>query len=169
LQILNLTQDPSDQLHQMIGPYSRGIGVDLGTQYLYKATKTLTLSAALTMTDVGDTTFANPADQPIKSDMTAGLAATYGRRKIKFIASFDYQHMLQDMDFGSHTHFGLELQLPFINLDGGLDQMNLTYGASFDIWLLRISAASYYQELDSYAGQNPEHRYALHIAFKFGI
>lgn len=169
LEMLSLTQDPVDQLHAMNGPYSLGVGVDVGTQYQYTVSKNLTLGAALVMTNVGDTSFANPADQPIKSNMTAGLAATYKLRKIKAILDFDYQHILQDMDFGSKTHVGLELQVPFINLDCGLDQMNLTYGASFDIWILRISAASYAQELASYAGQNPERRYALHIALKFGI
>lgn len=169
LQLLQFTQDPQGQLHSMIGPYSQGIGVDVGTQYLYTVNKNLTLSTALVMTDVGDTTFSNPLDQPIKSNMTLGFAATYKLKRIKFIADFDYQHILQDMDTASKTHMGLEMQIPFINLDCGMDQMQFTYGASFDIWILRISAASYAQQLDSYAGQNPEQRYALRIALKFGM
>ena len=158
-----------DKLHAMIGPYSRGIGVDVGTQYLVNVGKNLILSAALVGTDLGDTAFSDPVSQPIKSNITWGVAATYRLRKLKAILDFDYTHLLQDQDFGSKSHLGLELQMPFISIQGGMDQLALSYGASFDIWIMRISAASYAQQLDAYAGQDIERRYALRIAFKFGF
>jgi hypothetical protein len=169
MDLLNLTQDPLNSLHALTGGYGRGYGVDLGTQYIRYLGKNFSLATALVMTDVGDTTFADPAAAAQKSDLTWGMAASYKLRRIKVNFAFDYKHLLQDTDFRSRTHTGLELQVPFVSLYGGFDQMNLTYGAACDLWIFRLTAASYAEELAAYAGQNTERRYALRIALKFGF
>lgn len=166
LEVLSLASSPVNTLHSMVGAYALGFGMDAGAQYLYNASKRVTVSAGIAMTDIGDTTFASQQSSPLLSNLTAGVGFSYKLSRIKINADFDYSHILDDQDFFSKTHFGLELQLPFVSLQGGLDQTNLTCGASFDVWILRISANTYASELDSYAGQNTERRYGLRVAFK---
>lgn len=168
-QVIGLTQDPIDGLHNVVGGYGLGYGVDMGTQYIYQLTKTLSLASALVMTDIGNTAFSSVTAMPQVSNMTWGMAATYNLRRIKFNYAFDMQHLMQDGDFREKMHTGIEMQVPFFSVMTGLNQMNFTYGASFDIWLFKITAAYYGEELDAYGGQNTEDRYAVRIQMKIGI
>jgi hypothetical protein len=169
IQLMNLAQAPIDTVHQITGNYGKGYGLDLGFQYLRSMGKRLTLAGAIAMTDLGHTAFADPKAMPQRSNLTWGLAATYNLRRIKVTYAFDYAHTLEDLDFRSRVHTGVELQLPFITLSGGFNQMNLSYGASFDLWMFRITAASYAEELATLGGQNSERRYAARVALKVGF
>lgn len=169
IEVMNMTQDAMNSLHQLTGNYGRGYGLDIGTQYLRKVGKRLTLSGAAVMTDLGHTHFDDPKAMPQASNLTLGFAAAYNLKRIKLTYALDYAHALEDMDFRGHLHTGVELQFPFITISGGFNQMNLTYGASFDLWIFRITAASYAEEMASLSGQNSERRYALRIALKVGF
>lgn len=169
LDLLNLTQDPIGSLHSITGNFGRGFGVDLGAQYLRHVGKRLVLSTGLSIQDLGDTAFADDKAMPQKSNVTWGLGATYNLKRIKFTYALDYAHLLQDMDFRSRLHTGFELQMPFVTLSAGLYQLNLAYGASFDLWIFRVTASSYATELGTFGGQNSERRYAARIALKVGF
>jgi hypothetical protein len=169
LDAMELAQDPINGLHNITGSYGKGYGADLGTQFLRHVGKRLTLGAALVMTDVGNTAFDDPKALPQASNTTLGVSATYNLKRIKFTWAFDYQHMLNDMDFRSHAHTGFEMQFPFVTVSAGFNQMNFSYGASFDVWILRITGASYAEELYTLGGQNAERRYAARIAMKVGF
>ena len=83
--------------------------------------------------------------------------------------TFDLRHLLDTTDFKKKSHIGFELGLPFINLDAGVDQVYINYGASVDIWLTRVSILSYEEENGSFVGLNPERRYSLTIDLKFNL
>jgi hypothetical protein len=167
--LLNMTQDPQGYINTITGSYGRGLGMDLGSQYLFIVNKRLTLSTALTMTDVGDTTFDQPTADAQKSDLTWGLGASVALSKAKINLAYDYKHILSNTDFKVRNHFGLEFALPFVSVYGGIYQMALTYGAAFDLWLFRLTAASYAEEQGTYATQNSERRYSLRLALKIGF
>jgi hypothetical protein len=132
-------------------------------------TKNFTLSSALVMTDIGHTSFTGGTADPILSDLTFGLGASFQLRKAKVSLAWDQKHLLEDTEFRIRNRLGVEFSLPFIAIYGGYYQLALTYGASFDLWLFRFTASSYAEELATYANQNPSRRYALHIAMKFGF
>jgi hypothetical protein len=167
-EILALTQDYY-QLLTGVGNYGMGYGGDIGTQYLFTPNKRVTLAAGLAFTDIGDTAFASPQADPIKSNLSVGLAATYQLPRMKFTLAWDQRHLLQDSNFAKRNHVGVEAQFPFISLFGGVYQLSLTYGASFDIWVMRITAASYAEDYGAYALQDSSRRYNLRLAFKFGF
>lgn len=169
LDLLNMTQDPMAYVANLSGSYGSALGLDFGAQYLFKANKRLTLSAALAMTDIGDTTFAAAQADPIKSNLTLGVAASYRLTKARLNFAWDFRHLLQDTELRKRSHVGVELALPFVSVYGGLYQMALTYGANVDIWIVRVTAASYAEEQGAFATQNPERRYSLRLALKFGF
>jgi hypothetical protein len=156
------------KLSQVTGPFGRGFGVDLGAQYLFYLNSRFTLSYGIAYTDVGDTTFDSIA-QRIKGNLSNGVAATYnlGRGKISMI--YDYRHVLDDTDWRKKNHVGLEVQMPFISIYGGINQVYYTYGAAFDVWLFRITGFSYAEEHGSFAHQNPERRYGMRAGLKFDL
>ena len=169
LDILRLSQGPQEYLNELTGDYGRGIGVDLGLQYLHTTGKRLTWSTGLALTDMGDTTFDSPQADTQKSDLTWGVAATYKVSKIKATLAYDLKKLLDSVEYRKRSHLGLELSLPIVSVYGGIYQMALSYGAAVDLWLFKITAASYAEEQMSYATQNPERRYDLRVALKFGI
>ena len=155
-------------LGDLSGDFEQGIGADVGLQYIYTLNKKLSFAYGFSATDMGDTTFGGQAD-PLKSNFSMGLAATFKMPNLTAILAYDQRHLLTDTDGRKRNHIGLELQLPFISVMGGMNQMYLTYGASFDLWIFKLTAVSYAEELDTYAFQDPERRYLLRIALKFGL
>ena len=57
----------------------------------------------------------------------------------------------------------MNLDLPLLSFQLGYNQRSLTLGTSFDIGILKIAAATYGEELGSYAGQRRDRRYLLSI------
>jgi hypothetical protein len=63
----------------------------------------------------------------------------------------------------------VEWELPGISVFGGIYQTYLSYGASFDAWLFRVTAASYAEELGGLAYQNGNRRYLLRLAMRLNL
>lgn len=164
-QILNIS--PST-LSQIGGEYKRGLGADLGLQYVYKPVSRLTLSSGLAYTDIGDTYFGSTQD-PMHSNLTWGAAASYTLYRIKFTLAYDYRHLLDETDFRKKNHVGFELGIPWFSLYAGLNQVSFTYGLGMDLWLFKVIVANYTEELGSIVRQNPEQRWAIKIALKIDI
>ena len=156
------------QINQLIGNYGTGYGVDLGTQYIYRLKKNFTLSAGLVYTDIGDMNFGVGPDAQ-KGNMTAGFAAQYTYGNIKFTTTYDYAHILENTDWRKKNHVGLEIALPFVTLYGGIYQVSPSYGASVDIWVIKVTALSYTEELGAFAYQNQRQTYMLRLDFKFTL
>jgi long-subunit fatty acid transport protein len=166
LEVLNLGPNTPREL---AGNYGRGIGVDLGSQYIYKLNPRLTLAAGLVYTDIGDTTFGEHADA-VKGNLSSGLAATYEFRGTKLILAADQRHMTDQTDWRKKMHIGATVQLPMmLQIYGGINQTSLSYGAAFDFWLVRVTAYTYAEELGSFAFQDSSRRYVLKTALKFDL
>lgn len=163
--LFNLSEDI---LSEIAGSYGRGIGVDVGAQYHFQANKRLTLGAGLVYTDVGDTRFVG-GGQAIKGDFTAGVGARYALGKIRLGVSYDYKNILNKTDWRKRNHAGVEIAMPLFSLYGGINQTSFTYGGTFDIWLFRITGASYGEERGAFVRMDTERRYMLKIALKLGL
>jgi hypothetical protein len=168
LPMMTLVSADIDAMKQAVGGFGGpAYGVDFGSQYIRKLSHNLTLSGALVYTDIGDTNFGN-GPSPIKGNLSVGVAAKFGYHNAHLTLSAEQRHLLEETDWRKKTHVGMELALPMISLYGGINQVYLTYGASFDVWIMRITAASYAEELGSYVHQNAPRRYVIKIDLKFG-
>jgi hypothetical protein len=157
-----------DKLAQLTGNYGRGIGVDLGTQYIFQVNQRVRLSAGLAMTDIGDTNFGN-GPSPVKSNLAMGLAASFDARQTRITLAYDYKHMMRHEDWRKKNHVGAEIAMPFVSVFGGINQVFLTYGAAVDIFIFRLTAAKTTEERGAFVYQNPEPRWSLKLALKFNL
>lgn len=164
-QMLNLSQD---SLKAMAGEYGRGIGFDAGVQYLHPINERLTAMVGVAITEIGDLEFKSTAD-PQPSNLSAGLALKYDMPLASIAITYDYRHILQEADWQKRTHFGTEIKLPMITLYAGLNQMYLTYGASFDAWLLKVTAVTYSEDLGATHGLDPDRRYLVRFGLNFPL
>ncbi len=155
-------------LSEVSGNFGMGLGLDLGSQYRFKLMDRLTLSSGVAFTDIGDTSFGEMA-APVKNNLSVGVAAQYDLRYSSVVLAYDYQHLLEETDWRKKTHVGLGVILPMVSLYGGINQVSLTYGASVDLWLFRVTALSYAEEQGSYAFQDSMRRWVLRFSLKLDL
>lgn len=155
-------------ISRLTGGFEPGVGVDLGTQYIYKATKRFRLSTGLVWNNIGDISFGGGPD-PIRQVLAVGSALTYEYGWVKLNVTYDLRHLTAQTDWRKKNHAGIEFALPFLSVYGGVNQVFFTYGASFNAWLFRLTALSYAEERGSFAYQNPERRYQLRLALKIDL
>lgn len=169
LNTLDLVGVSESTLRSIAGNYQMGYGGDLGFQWLRRMGKNGVLSAGLAWTDLGKFNFAGEAD-PLESKLNLGVASSFNLGRITGLTlALDYRDLLHDMEWKKKTHLGAELALPVVKLYAGLNQLMLSYGASFDLWLFKITAISAREEFGTLVGQDPVHTYQLKVAFKMGL
>lgn len=156
-----------NQIMDIMGGKGSGYGVDLGIQRLQRLNKEFALHFGSAFTNIGDVRMANGADA-VKGNLGAGLGASYDFGVGKFTLAYDIRHITRSDDWRKKQHLGAKLDLPLVDFYAGLNQMYPTFGASVDIWILRLTALSYREELGSFVSQDPDRRYALRIDLKFG-
>ncbi len=166
--VSTLLQMSVSDLKGLFNSYAVGYGLDVGAQAIYRSSANLKLMAGFAATDVGDTTFGN-GPQPSTMNVSIGAGLRYDFGGFGLIAAYDMRNLLQAADWRKKNHLGLELALPMLSLYGGLNQVYLTYGLSFDAWLFRVTASSYCEEQGGVAFQDPERRYAVRIGLKFNL
>lgn len=73
-----------------------------------------------------------------------------------------------DDDLAKRLHLGVEY-IPFriISLRAGLNQGYPTAGATLDLWLLKVAAAYYVEEIGAFAGQRDDQRYVVQASIGF--
>lgn len=169
-----------------------GVGGDMGVQYKLPVPGRIEYTSSFVWHDIGQTSFGGPAakDPPtaISQDMVAGLGIRfpigggqnrraerrYGPKRSSSSLSFafDYDHLntsWHEEALVKHMHVGTNLDLPLLSFQLGLNQSSLTFGSSFDIGVVRVSLATYGEELGDYAGQHPDRRYLLSVGSSFGF
>jgi hypothetical protein len=83
---------------------------------------------------------------------------------VKVRPALDFRHYtVYDEPVGKRLHAGLELEFPGFSLRGGTNQGYLTYGVGLDLKYIRLDAASYGVELQSYPGQLEDRRYVVQV------
>jgi hypothetical protein len=163
-QIANLNQNT---IKQIIGDYGSGMGVDLGTQYIYHVTSHLSLQAGAAWTEIGGVSFGDSGAEPISGDLSMGLSVRYQIAHIAASLSYDLKHINDSVDSRLRNHIGAELAIPVFRFYAGINEVYPTYGVGFDLWLVRVLAVSYAEEMSSMAKINPERRYLLNLSMGF--
>lgn len=147
--------------------YSLDVGVNLTLPSPVKPTFSFVLR------DVGDTSFSHDAgaEAPPGDDaeMIAGISFQVSVPGITITPALDYRYIDNtDIHIGKKINFGLEVGLPVIDIRGGFHQGYWTAGASFNMGLIQVDAASYGVELGEYPGQHEDRRYMVEFSIDFG-
>jgi hypothetical protein len=142
-----------------------GYGVDFGVQRVQRVNRNVHLQWGAAFLNAGDVQFDGGAS-PVKGDLSTGVAITLRQGIAKLTLAYDLHQLNRADSFGKKQNFGLRVGLPLFDLYAGMHQSYLTYGAAFDIWILRVAASVYKEELGAYVKQDTESRMALRIDLK---
>lgn len=162
------SENIQDQLNQKGIAYAFDWGATLVFPGALKPT------IAFTWRDMGNTSFEPPggstAPAPVEQEQIIGLGLNYESLLMDIRPAIDYRFLNNgDMQLGKKINMGIEFSWPIIDVRAGFQQGYLSYGASFDLWILRVDAASYGVELGVYPGQLEDRRYMVQFSFDFGI
>jgi hypothetical protein len=122
------------------------------------------LTAAV-VTDIGDTQFSGGPDA-IPMNFTFGTGLQYQFGSVRLSALYDIRHIGAEVDPRKRHNLGTEIALPVLALYAGWHQSNLSYGASFDLWVFRITAGTYTEQIGTLVGQDAERRWLLKAGVK---
>lgn len=143
-----------------------GIGVNLGG--IYNLDTILKPSIGVSIISAGDMDFGEELGKK-KQHVNLGLALHKTIWIINSTLAADYKDITgnlgDDTDKGKRLHLGAEFKFPkILSLRGGLNQGYTTYGATIDLWLLKISYARYEEEVGAYAGQRSDDRHVAQVS-----
>jgi hypothetical protein len=182
----------SDSLVKKFNAKGSGMGATLGVQYRWPTAGRTEVISSFVWQDIGKTSYGRVEElnRPTRNDdnMTVGsairipiggrqnrrLERRYGpKRSVNHLTfAVDYSHAnipVSQEHLPKHLHLGVNLDLPLLSVQVGLNQSSLTFGTAFDFGFLRIAAATYAEELGSYAGQRRDRRYLISVGSALGF
>jgi hypothetical protein len=166
---LQAASDGKKYLDNLIGDYGMGFGADVGFQYIKHVDEDTKVYFGSSITDIAGTKFSDPHAAEIPMNMSVGIGAERQLEIFNMKFDFDLRNLSQETSFANKTHFGVDLGLPLFDLYFGLNQFNVTFGASFDIWILKVSAMSYAEEYGITFHQDTSRKYLVQIDFGLPI
>ena len=153
---------------ELFGNFGMGLGIDLGAQYVLPMSRQLQLSFGTAFTDIGDTAFSSAAS-PQQGNWSAGLGVKYDAGLMDLSFAYDFRNILAPLDWRAKNHVGMEVGFPIVDLFVGINQAYLTYGVGVDVWVFKVEAVSYAEELSAQLFQDPNRRYMVRIESKIGF
>jgi hypothetical protein len=141
-----------------------GVSADIG--FIYSMGDTFKLNIAAVAQNVPEMDMGDAED--IKTIVNAGFALITDLSFAKFTLAADFRDVAmndgEDDDIGKRLHVGAEFRFNYLlAVRAGFNQGYYTLGATVDIWVIRIDAATYGEEVGAYAGQREDRRYLLQI------
>lgn len=155
-------------IKELAGNYHTGMGVDFGLQVIQPLNKGFVMSFGSAYTDVGNTSFGGEPETQM-GNFSVGTALKYYRPAFSITGAFDYSNIAQDVEGRQKMHYGVELQLSMLTIYMGINQVYFTTGVGFDVWLLRVMAVTYGQELGTDVFQDGNRRFMLSIDMRAGL
>ncbi len=141
-----------------------GVSGDIG--FIYSMGDTFKLNLAAVAQNVPEMDMGEAED--IKTVVNTGIALITDLSFAKFTLAADFRDVAfnagEDEDIGKRLHLGAEFRFNyFLAVRGGFNQGYWTAGATVDIWIIRIDAATYGEEVGAYAGQKEDRRYMAQV------
>lgn len=168
-QVLQASEQGLDYITNLMGPFSMGIGLDTGIQYVYKTGRNSRFSVGASFTDLTWTRFNLPSAQDIEPALGAGIGYRQEYDSFQYSVGLDFRNLLQSTGFSNKVHFGGEAKLAIWSVYFGFNQLYLSFGAALDIWITKISLVTYGEENGYFFNQNPSRRYLLQVDVKLPI
>ena len=167
--LVQASADGVGYLKSLLGSYEMGIGFDAGAQYLYNVSPHTKVMSGLSVTDVPNINFSGRTamDQPMAVNW--GLGVKGGYNQYTYSLGFDIRNIFQSTAFTNKLHFGGEFSMELLSFYLGFNQLFLTYGVAFDLWIMRVSLVSYGEESGYFYDQNSSRRYLFQFDFKLPI
>ncbi|MHB8763566.1 MAG: hypothetical protein ACYDA8_04380 [Deferrisomatales bacterium] len=139
-----------------------GVGFDLGAMATLPVWLSPTL--AVVVQNVGDLDLGDAGEIPQQINLGASLAHTLPWATLT--AAADWVDLTTDVgtddDLYKRVHLGVEARLPkVLSLRAGLNQGYATFGATLDLWLLKLDYANYAEEIGSGAGVRSDRRHVV--------
>lgn len=119
--------------------------------------------AALNLTDLD---FGPLGLVPYQVNVGASFTPNLGPLAVTFAADVvdATRNLTDDDDWQKRTNYGAEARLwKFLAVRAGIHQSYPTAGATLDLWVFRIDAAMYSEELGAYGGQMEDKRYIVRL------
>lgn len=162
----------TDELEDRLKNEGVGYAMDAGLNFSIPSPLSPTISVV--MRDIGNTKFSHidgeEAPPTDKSELIVGAAMELSIPGVSITPAIDFRYLTDDREIalGKKINFGVEIGLPLIDLRGGFHQGYYTAGASFNMGLAKIDAATYGVELGEYPGQHEDRRYMIEMTIDFG-
>jgi hypothetical protein len=147
-----------------------GIGYDAGI-ILHPAELTILAPAkflnpavGLSFQNIGDIDFGDAVKEI--GNLAVGIALRPKLWILETTLAFDVNFLneLNTIDPSKLYHFGGEIRFPMVlAVQVGYQHGGVSGGISLDLWIFEIQGATYVEEIDEYAGQDPDRRYSLQL------
>jgi len=139
-----------------------GLGFDVGI--MAEAPVLLKPTLGIMIQNISDTDLGDAGELPQQLNM--GLSIGHSVAGFGFNAAADWidvtNNIGEDDDLAKRLHFGVEGYLPMIlSVRAGLYQGYGSFGATIDLWALKVNYAQYTEEVGSAAGMQPDKRYVV--------
>lgn len=149
-----------------------GLGADVGLKSnlafgsLKEAAwrKKLQPMVGVTWQDIGSPSFEEAPGN--EESISLGVAIHPNFAKFENAFAIDVRNINRDMPFISKLHMGWETKFPAIlALRAGLSQGYVSAGATIDLWVAKLSAAIYSEEIGVHTRQEGNTRYVVQLGF----
>lgn len=126
------------------------------------------LNLSLSWKDVGNTAFKTTSGngpERQEENLSFGAAKTDTLGFFDMTYAFEYNHIRQSGPLVKKLHLGAEASIGLLDLRVGLNQGYLTYGVGIDLWLFRLDAAAYSEEIGVGSSLAKSDRYQATLTF----
>ena len=166
---LSATANGKAFIDNLIGDYGAGFGADAGFQYVNHLDQVTQVSVGASITDIANTKFSSPQAEAIPMNIGFGLGFKRDLDFFKLKFDVDLQNLNQEGSLATKFHVGADVGIPLFDFYAGLNQLYPTLGVSCDIWILKVTATTYAEELGMYYNQAPSRRYMIQVDFYLPI
>lgn len=154
---------------------NRGLGYSLDVGMMLTIPTPVKPTFSFVMRNVGDTSFSldkgvrNPPTD--KSEMIGAFALELDIPGVTITPVIEMRHIgsEEEIHIGKKINMGVEIDLPGLDIRGGLHQGYYTAGLGLNLGIIMLDFATYGVELGEYPGQHEDRRYMLEMTVDFGF
>lgn len=167
------TNSASDIKNSLGYSAGKAWGFDLGAEYAVSSGHS-TFTSAISIMDIGSTRFKKTSgiSSVPKQDMmvNSGIAYKQDFGIFDYTLSADLRPLTAAIDFGRKAHFGAEFSVPFVTFLAGWSEGYVSYGATVNLWPIKITAGFYGVEVGSKYKEQVANRALLYLSlFDFSV
>ncbi|HXH74918.1 MAG TPA: hypothetical protein VNJ08_08135 [Bacteriovoracaceae bacterium] len=161
--------DMGDLVNSLGRVKGTGWGFDAGLEHVVR-TGNSQFIVGLSALDITGTDFKvenNPYDLKVASNrdqVNLGFAAGQDLKLFDFIFSADIRALNEEMDFGKRLRFGAQVGLPILKLMAGVNSGYYSYGATLDLFFMKVTGGFYDLEIGSNYGQTKSKRFVIYLS-----
>jgi len=162
----------TDEIKGRMSQWGVGYAADMGASVVIP-TPVLNATLSAAWKNMGQTHFTsqNGSEIPFEdNDITFGAALALDLPLLTITPAVDVRYLNRsDLQLMRKVNFGIEIDLPLLDIRGGFREGYYTAGVGVNLGLFQIDAATYGVELGAYPGQVEDRRYVLEFAMELGL